>query len=307
MLATGAACSVGDQMHPRGRLEATAYARLGEVYAQVEALEPWTTDAEPVQEIGVLLAETGPRFHVVGRDVDEGAMRMLMELHRPFQFLDAAADFTPYRVLIAPDDVPFTADLAAKVTRYLHDGGALLLAHRAGLTPEGDRFALDQERFFSLAFFAALWHGRYARSSSTIALVTTISSSSQTLTTCGPISSPARLSWWVSSDNAAVCTTSSTSSLRPWPWRRPPSWPWSGGGPAPAQCGAQHRAWQQCGSSMPMPPGGRTVRVNAICRLADARRRAGVLLYLQRVDHARCRGCCEAQPVRGSTPQRMRV
>jgi hypothetical protein len=29
------------------------------------------------------------------------------------------------------------------VTRYLHDGGALLLTHRAGLTPEGDRFALD--------------------------------------------------------------------------------------------------------------------------------------------------------------------
>jgi hypothetical protein len=143
MLATGAACSVGDQMHPRGRLEAAAYARLGEVYAQVEALEPWTTDVEPVQEIGVLLAETGPRFHVVGRDVDEGAMRMLMELHRPFQFLDAAADFTPYKALIAPDDVPFTADLAAKVTRYLHDGGALLLTHRAGLTPEGDQFALD--------------------------------------------------------------------------------------------------------------------------------------------------------------------
>src|SRR2546423_10753302 len=126
-----------------------------------------------------------------------------------------------------------------------------------------------------------------------------IGSPSQTSVTRGPISSPACLSWYVSPDNAAACTTSSTSSLRPWPWRRPPSWPWSGGGPAPAQCGAQHRAWQQCGSSMPMPPGGRTVRVYAICRLADARRRAAVLLYLQRVDHARCRGCCEAQPVRG--------
>jgi hypothetical protein len=143
MLATGAGCSVGDQLHPRGRLDAAAYARLGAVYARVEVLEPWVRDVEPVEEVGVLLAETGPRFRVVGRESDEGALRMLLELHRPFQFLDAAADFGPYRVLIAPDDLPFGPDLAAKVRRYLDGGGALLLTHRAGLTPEGDRFALD--------------------------------------------------------------------------------------------------------------------------------------------------------------------
>jgi hypothetical protein len=46
-------------------------------------------------------------------------------------------------VLIAPDDVPFDADLAAKVATYLDGGGSLLLTHRAGLTPQGDRVALD--------------------------------------------------------------------------------------------------------------------------------------------------------------------
>lgn len=143
MVASGAACSVGDQLHPRGRLDAAAYTRLGDVYGQIEALEPWVTDAVAVPEIGVLLSETGPRFHMAGRDVDEGAMRMLLEMHRPFQFLDVDSNFAPYRVLIAPDDVPFSPALADKVRTYLEDGGALLLSHRAGLTPEGDRFALD--------------------------------------------------------------------------------------------------------------------------------------------------------------------
>lgn len=143
MLATGAACSVGDQLHPRGILDAAAYERLGAVYAQVESLEPWTRGADPVPEIGVLMAETGPRFRVTGREIDEGAMRMLLELHRPFQFLDREADFSPYEVLVAPDDLPFGRELADKVERYLEGGGALLLTHRAGLTPEGDRFALD--------------------------------------------------------------------------------------------------------------------------------------------------------------------
>lgn len=143
MLASGAACSIGDQMHPRGKLDPAAYRRIGAVYARVEALEPWVRGTEPVPEIGVLMAETGPRSQVTGRDIDEGAMRMLLELHRLFQFVDAQGDFSRYRLLIVPDDVPFAPELAAKVQRYLEDGGALILTHRAGLTPEGDRFALD--------------------------------------------------------------------------------------------------------------------------------------------------------------------
>lgn len=143
VVASGAGCSVGDQMHPCGTLDPTAYRRLGKVYQSIEDLEPWLADAQPVQEVGVLLAETGPRFHVVGRDTDEGAMRMLLELHRPYPFLDRDADFSPYRVLIAPDDLPFDEVLTAKVQAYLESGGALLVTDRAALTPEGQHFALD--------------------------------------------------------------------------------------------------------------------------------------------------------------------
>jgi len=143
MLATGTACSVGDHLHPRGALDRAAYDRLGSVFSRVEALEPWCAGAEPVTEVGVLLAETGPRFNVAGRELDEGAMRMLLELHRPFRFLDRAADLSPeqFPVLIAPDAVPFPDRYAAKIAAYLEAGGALLLSHRSGLTPAGDRFA----------------------------------------------------------------------------------------------------------------------------------------------------------------------
>ncbi|MBI3941465.1 MAG: alpha-L-fucosidase [Chloroflexi bacterium] len=143
MAATGAVCSVGDQLHPRGVLDAAAYDRLGAVYGRLEALEPWLRGAQPVTEIGVFLAEHGPRFHTVGRDIDEGAMRILLELHRPFQFLDKAADFSPYRMLILPDALPVDPEFAAKLQVYVDGGGALLLSHRAGLAPDGQGFALD--------------------------------------------------------------------------------------------------------------------------------------------------------------------
>ena len=141
MLASGAACSVGDHLHPRGVLEPALYDRLGRVYARVAALEPWLAGATSIADVGVLLTETGPRAEPTGRDADEGAMRMLLELHRPFQFLDREADFGPYAVLIAPDELPVDAALGEKLDAYLAEGGALLLTHRSGLTPEGDQFA----------------------------------------------------------------------------------------------------------------------------------------------------------------------
>ena len=59
-LAHGAACSIGDQLHPRGRLNPAVYARIGQVYAEVERRERWCHDTQPLPEIGVLTARGGP-------------------------------------------------------------------------------------------------------------------------------------------------------------------------------------------------------------------------------------------------------
>ena len=45
-LALGAANSIGDQLHPRGRIDQAAYDLIGSVYRQVEAVEPWCVDAD---------------------------------------------------------------------------------------------------------------------------------------------------------------------------------------------------------------------------------------------------------------------
>ena len=54
MLSLGARCSVGDQLHPSGKIDAATYELIGGVYRQVEAKEPWCVGAEPLCEIGVL-------------------------------------------------------------------------------------------------------------------------------------------------------------------------------------------------------------------------------------------------------------
>ncbi len=144
-LALGAQCSIGDQLHPRGRLDPTVYELIGQVYRQVEACEPWCVDAVPQAEIGVLMPG---RMHKAEeshtREVLEGTMRLLAETGQQFHFLDLAADLSPYRLIVAPDEVTFDAGLAGRMREYLERGGALLLSHRSGLRPDGTAFALEE-------------------------------------------------------------------------------------------------------------------------------------------------------------------
>ncbi len=144
MLANGAACCIGDQLHPRGALSAPVYDLIGRVYAQVEAKEPWCVGAEPLAEIAVFNVEA------VGAEdgrVDTshaGALRILLEGHHQFDFVDERADWDRYRVLIFPDKVPFDKALAARVRAYLAGGGQVIASYRSGLRPDGTGFALEE-------------------------------------------------------------------------------------------------------------------------------------------------------------------
>jgi hypothetical protein len=145
MLAMNAKCCIGDQLHPSGAMSPATYDLIGQVYAEVEAKEPWCEGATPVAEIGVLTPE---EFHGGGigglPPALMGAVRMLTELGHQFDVLDSHSDFSPYKVLILPDEIPVDERLAAKLKEYLARGGSLLASYHAGLNPGRDNFALPE-------------------------------------------------------------------------------------------------------------------------------------------------------------------
>ena len=52
------------------------------------------------------------------QDADEGVVRALLESRFTFDVLDQESDFSPYRLVIFPDEVNFDAALKAKVEAY---------------------------------------------------------------------------------------------------------------------------------------------------------------------------------------------
>ena len=134
MLAYGAQCSVGDQLHPRGRLDPAVYDLIGRVYAYAEACEPWTEGAQPLTDIAVLRsgADQGVYREEPG-GTNDGVTRMLGQLKHQFDFLDPDMRFEKHGLVILPDQVEVSQGLARRLRAYLGKGGKLLLSGRSGL------------------------------------------------------------------------------------------------------------------------------------------------------------------------------
>lgn len=119
-LANGGGVSIGDQLHPDGRLDAAVYDVIGEAFADVRAKEPWVRGAKPLTEVALLVGH--------GESANRGAARMLLEAHHAFDALDEGDDFSPYRALVVTEAVPSSPELTGKLEAYVAEGGALLIA-----------------------------------------------------------------------------------------------------------------------------------------------------------------------------------
>lgn len=143
MIAMGAKCSIGDQLHPGGLLDESTYELIGEAYAEVEAKEAWCDRVRPVADIGLLSSAALSRSGKVESSADTGAARVLLESHILFDVLDAEMDFAPYKALILPDDISVDEPLKVKIDAYLASGGKLVLTGDSGLNEDRSGFLWD--------------------------------------------------------------------------------------------------------------------------------------------------------------------
>ena len=117
----GRSLALQDDLPLTGTLDAEAYRLLGGVFDEIEFKERWCRGARPLVEIGVF-SPAQPTSS------GSGAARILQAGGYSFELLVASADFTPYPVLILPEDIPLDSDLKTRIQAYLQQGGKLLAA-----------------------------------------------------------------------------------------------------------------------------------------------------------------------------------
>ncbi len=151
--AFGAKCSVGDQLHPRGRMDDATYDIIGAAYSRIEEREPWLGDVSSVADIAVFSSEAIRSYYEEdggaglsdGADAyaDSGASRIMLEGKYLFHVADAQTDISPYKLVILPDNVRLDDMLALKFSEYIKNGGKVLATGTSALFKDRDEFALD--------------------------------------------------------------------------------------------------------------------------------------------------------------------
>jgi hypothetical protein len=142
MAALGSKCLIGDALHPGGAMVHDTYERIAPAYARIAQIEPYLEGAKQLSEIAILSAEHMHPQTVRNHPSDDGAVQMLLELHRPFDVVDRSARFEDYRLIVLPDEIAVDDALAARLDAYVAAGGRLLASWRSGRADDG-RFALD--------------------------------------------------------------------------------------------------------------------------------------------------------------------
>ena len=143
-LAMGGACSVGDQLHPSGKITKATYKLIGDAYSQVARKEPWCRGAKPVTEIGIITPEIINAGYAEHMDsVSAGVHRMLKEKHYQYDFVDLDMNLSKYKVIILPDVIRLESEQAGILNEYVENGGKLLVTGESGMVGDGYDFILN--------------------------------------------------------------------------------------------------------------------------------------------------------------------
>ncbi len=137
--AFGSKSIIGDQLHPSGRFDEHTYEIIGKGYEQIERLEEYSEGAVMEKEIAVFSQDyVGRKFTQTG---DIGASKILLQKQYLYDLIDIENDFSPYKVIIFPDNILFDGKLYDKVKKYLAAGGKILASGTSTLY-DGE-FAFD--------------------------------------------------------------------------------------------------------------------------------------------------------------------
>lgn len=152
-IANGLAPNIGDHFHPRGDLNRAVMALDKTVYQNLRPLQPWIEGAVPAAEIANIMPIGYPGLAWLGGDRQElrassrnallAATRMLCELKMQFDNVTLAAPWDKYKILILPDDVAITEQVAERLRQHLQNGSAIIATGKSGLDETGKKFALD--------------------------------------------------------------------------------------------------------------------------------------------------------------------
>jgi hypothetical protein len=142
-LANGMRPNIGGHFHPRGDLETAVLDRIENIYTDLQTRDEWYDHAMPVTDVGIVYPKSIDNLR---NDIElRSAVRMLCELKQQFDVVTLFSDWSKYEVLIFPDSVLFTDEIAKRVKAHIDAGKDVISTGISGLNTEMTGFELGKE------------------------------------------------------------------------------------------------------------------------------------------------------------------
>lgn len=123
MVAFGANCNFGDQLHPNGLMDISTYQNIGYAFNYVKEIESYGKRGKPFSRLGL--------WRSFNKECDEGISKILLENHQDFDVANFSQDFSEYSTIIFPSKTLLDDLEIAKVERYLKSGGRAVVLEKS--------------------------------------------------------------------------------------------------------------------------------------------------------------------------------
>lgn len=127
----GAACSVGDHMHPDGVMDLTTYRNIGKAYRYLDRIAPYCYGGKPTAKLGL--------YPYTEKEEGNGLANLLLASQIDFEIADK--DFSEFDLVIFPDKAKTDESVFERLRAFLARGGKLLCFGN-GLVKDG-AFQID--------------------------------------------------------------------------------------------------------------------------------------------------------------------
>ncbi|WP_171014942.1 alpha-amylase family protein [Culicoidibacter larvae] len=127
---SGSTISIGDQLHPNGKLDNKAYELMAAPFTLVKKYWQTTRTSRDVCDIAIYLDNRYEDSNLFSAAV-AGAAKIMQESHLLYDIIDASADLSNYKLVIFPDHIHADENLAAKIAAYKAVGGKILASYQS--------------------------------------------------------------------------------------------------------------------------------------------------------------------------------
>lgn len=121
MMSVGAGMSIGDHLHPSGKLDDSTYEQIGYAYNYIDSLKEYANDTAPYSDLALWIGHN--------KASDLGASKILSIMHLEYDVIDSGKNLGKYNCVILPDKLSLSDEDKAALVHFANNGGKIIASY----------------------------------------------------------------------------------------------------------------------------------------------------------------------------------